>query len=712
MAGIINTLRQRMATLLLVVIGLALLAFILTDLFNQQTGIFGSGNERIVGTVNGNEISVDEFTAQVDQLEQLQYGGMGLNEAQRYALRNTAWQSMINRVLFNEQFEDLGISVTEAELKDAVQGQNISPEIRQYFTNPQTGEFDKAFIQQYLRELGNADINSAQYQQWLMIENQIKSGRQRVKYDNFFVGAAYASTAEAKNYYKNNNSVVEANYLYIPYIAIDDSQIDQPTDSELQAYIDENEELFQVDAARSLKYVSFDVAPSAKDSAAVNEIMNKALAELEAGNSPDSVIAAATSESPNPYATVRYHELPQELQDTIPGLRVGGIIGPFQRGNTMVIYKFSNIAEDTAYSVKASHILFEKKTGADSVQNDELKAKAESVLAQALNGDNFASLVAANSDDASSRNTGGQLGWIKEGAIQDQLKPFSDALFTFSGKGIVPKVIETDLGYHIIKVDESKTKTLYKFANITKELVPSKQTYNNIYRDAARFQAEVTDVSSFEAKADELGKSVFDADEVLAQSRSVMGIPNSRGLVTWLYNEASTGKVSDVFDFETRFVIAVMTGERGAGVARVKDVQNLVTEKVKNQKKAAKIKEMLAGKSGSLEELAKIFGSDAEVNTTADLKLSSNSIGTTVGLSPNSVGVAFGLAPGKRSNPIEEDRGIVIVEVTNKSEAPEIADYTAVKNEILQIKRSQLANDLNVVLEESADIEDLRYKFF
>ncbi|MCX2744601.1 SurA N-terminal domain-containing protein [Mangrovivirga sp. M17] len=710
MAGIINTLRQRMATLLLVVIGLALLAFILTDLFNQQTGIFGSGNERVVGTVNGKDISVDEFTARVDQLEQMQYGGMGLNEAQRYSLRNTAWQSMINTVLFNEQFEDLGITVTDEELKDAVQGQNISPEIRQYFTNPQTGQFDKAFVQQYLNSLKEQDINSAQYQQWLMIEKSIRDARQRVKYDNFFIGSAFVSTPAAKNYYKNNNSVVEADYLYVPYLAIPDSEIEEPTDDELQAYINENEEMFQVERARSLKYVSFDVVPSSKDSAVVRETMDQALEDLRSSSTPDSLIAAAVSEARIPYASLRYHELPQELQDTIPGLRAGGIIGPIQKGNSMVIYKFSDVAEDTAYSVKASHILFEKKTGADSVQNDELKEKAEEVLAKALEGENFASLVAAHSDDQQTKNQGGQLGWIKEGQIR--LEEFSNELFNFSGTGIVPKVVESEIGFHIIKVDESKTKTLYKIANVTKELVPSKQTYNNIYREAARFQAEVNNAKSFEDKASEEGISVFNDNDVLAQSRTIKGITNSRGLVTWLYNEAETGKVSDVFDFETKFVVAVMTGEREAGIAEVSDVRPVVTTKVKNQKKAAKIKSMLEGKTGSLEELANLFGEDGEVYSTADLKLTSSSIGTTVGASPKAVGVAFGLKTGERSQPIEEERGVIVVEVTNKSEAPEIADYTAIKNELLQRKQSQIAGDLNVVLEETADIEDLRYKFF
>jgi len=183
-------------------------------------------------------------------------------------------------------------------------------------------------------------------------------------------------------------------------------------------------------------------------------------------------------------------------------------------------------------------------------------------------------------------------------------------------------------------------------------------------------------------------------------------------VVTWLYNEASVGEVSQVFDLNDQYLVAVMTGEQKEGTATLDDVRNDIRRKVLDKKKAERIIENLNNiTSENLEQIADEYGEDANVYTANNLKMNENNI-KEVGFAPEAVGAAFALEEGKRTAPLDVENGVIIIELIQKNNPAELNDYSTYKEQIARNRSGRINYNLNQAIIDFADIEDKRYKFF
>ena len=212
-------------------------------------------------------------------------------------------------------------------------------------------------------------------------------------------------------------------------------------------------------------------------------------------------------------------------------------------------------------------------------------------------------------------------------------------------------------------------------------------------------------------KAKKENLSIFDANEIGTTDRKINNLNDARRIVTWLFREASVGKVSDVFDLENNYVIAVMTGETEEGYKPLDKVKDEIAPAVKNEVKSKMIIDKLNSLKGSLEEIAKAYGTDAVVHSTSDLKLNTNSL-PNVGFDPVTVGEAFSLESGKRSAPFKGGNGVLIIEVQNKTIAPAMGDFTMFKNQLLQSQNNRAGYNVAEAIKKAADIQDMRYRFY
>jgi peptidyl-prolyl cis-trans isomerase D len=289
--------------------------------------------------------------------------------------------------------------------------------------------------------------------------------------------------------------------------------------------------------------------------------------------------------------------------------------------------------------------------------------------------------------------------------------PFQDAVFAAKSKGLLRDVVETDFGYHIIDVTEVKTNIQYKVAKIELEIYVSDQTRNKYYREAELFAVKSKNLEQFEANSAEKGLQVKTADKIGKNDRRIGSLNEARGIVSWLYNTASKGDVSEIYEIDDAYVIAVMTGKQEEGLASLKSVRNEIERKVRDQKKAKLIIEKLGNTEGDLDQLAESYGEDAKVYTQNGLKLSSNSLNS-VGLAPEAVGLAFSMENGEKTKPFAVDNGVLVLEMINKIVPAEIADYVPYQAQLEQKRQPRISFNIDAAVKELADIEDERYKFF
>jgi len=692
-----------MGRLVAFAIGFAILSFVLADLFGQNSFIRGTNNN--VGEIDGDDISHDEYQNQIDELSASYSFNFGRNpsEQEMATIRDQAWELLIVKHAYQNQYDKIGLEVKDDELVDMVQGKNINPSIQQAFVNPSTGEFDKQAVINYLQNIQQAPAQ--QQVAWHLFEKDLKPSRLRLKYDNLLIKSTYVTTAEAENFYKDQTAVAEVKYLNIPYYSVNDSLVNV-TDDELKDYLSQHSKEYQVKYTRSFQYVSFPIVPSTEDTAYVRNEIESLKAEF-AKRDDDSVYAAINSDEVNSFNQYHIDDLPPSVKPHQDELTEGMVIGPVFEGNGFKLYKISKITSDSIYRAKASHILV-KWTDDSEKAKKEAKDKAQDVLNQIRNGADFAEMARQYGEDGTA-SRGGDLGWGTQG--KTWVKDFEEPVFAATSAGLINHVVESQFGYHIIEVTGVKTNKVYEISSIVKEVTSSDETIEDAFRKAGLFKSAVDNYDEFKKKADADSLEIGQGSKITANQRNIPGLGSARVIVQWLFNTASNGSISDVFELDDAYVVAVMISETQEGTAPLNDVRAQISQKVKNKKKADIIINKLKSLSGSLDSIAASYGPDAKVYSSSDLKLNTNFL-PSVGMSSEAIGRTFSLKEGEKTAPIPVDAGVVIVQLNKLTPASDIADYTTYENQLKQNISGRAAYNLSEAIKESADIKDKRYKFY
>jgi peptidyl-prolyl cis-trans isomerase D len=702
--ALIKQIRQRTGLAIGVIAGGLILFLLGGDLLSPNSSLLNT-NQNIVGEIAGEEITLEEFAQKVEEFKVSfqQRTGRVPSEPEMVSVREQAWQAMIVERVFDEEYEKLGLQVSSQELIDMVQGKNIVPELRAQLTNPQTGQFDKTQLVSFLQSLETAD--PAQQAAWAQQEKLFAQARKRVKYDNLLATSEYATTAEAKLEHKSANTIADATVLFIPYAsAIPDSEV-TISDSDLSAYLSKNQEKFKVGNSANLEYVSFSIQPSGEDSAAVISRITELTEGLKTAEN-DSSFVSQNSEIQSPFISIAPgDQLPASLTTNVSQIVKGETYGPFITANSSyVTYKVTDQYEGTP-KMRASHILFSIE-GMDEAGKAAVKQQAETVLSDIKTNGNFAGAARQYGQDGSAQN-GGDLGWF---AKADFVEPFANATYAAKSTGLLPNLVETEYGYHIIEVTELPNSTYTKLSVLELELVASDATRNDAFRNADSFAAESGNRNEFTENATEKGFRILQANNVDATSRNLNNIANAREVILWAFGEGSVGEVSSVFELDNSYVIATLVSRKEEGEAKLEDVKDQVKQLVLNEKKAAMIQEKLAGKN-TLEEMKAIFP-DASLNDVPGLRMNASVI-PGIGFAPKAIGSLFGLkSNGQLTKPVQEDIGVVVAKLNSLTPATEIGDYTSYQAQLSQAASQRMTYQIMMALQELAKVKDFRYKYF
>jgi peptidyl-prolyl cis-trans isomerase D len=701
--ALIKQIRQRTGLAIGVIAGGLILFLLGGDLLSPNSSLLNSGGN-IVGEIAGEDVTLEQYSFRVEEFKSMfqQRTGRAPSEVEMVSVREQAWQAMIVEQVFDEEYEKLGLSVSSAELVDMVQGKNIVPELRAQLTNPQTGQFDKNQLISFLQSLETA--SPAQQAAWAQQEKLFAQSRLRIKYDNLLATTEYATTAEAKLEYKGANTIADASVLFIPYYVIPDGDV-TISDSELNAYLSKHKDRYKMGNSANLEYVAFSILPSGEDSAAVISRINELTEELRTAEN-DSVLVSRNSDIQNPYVTIRPGDpLPTSLTTNAGQTVKGETYGPYITANsTYVTYKISDQYEGTP-RMRASHILFSTE-GMDEAGKADVKAQAQSVLADIKANGNFAVAARQYGQDGTAQN-GGDLGWF---AKEDFVEPFANAVYAAKNVGLLPNVVETEYGYHIIEVTELPKSTYTKLAILELELAASDITRNEAFRNADAFAAQSGNRNQFTENAEKNGYRIIQANNVEAAARNLNNLQNVREVVIWAFGDASVGEVSKVYELDNSYVVATLVSRKSEGEAKLEDVRPQIEQQVRIEKKAAMIAEKLAGKT-SLEDMKSVFA-DAAINEIPDLKLNSSVIAG-IGFAPKAIGSIFGLTnSGQLTKPVQEDIGVIVGRLNNLTPAAEVGDYTAYQAQLSMGSSQRMAYTIMMALQDLADVKDYRYKFY
>jgi len=702
--GLMNYLRNRAGVVIVVFIGFAIFAFLLGDVINYGTP-FWARHQNQVGSINGETIDINEFNAQVDQTSEMfrqQMGGGSLNPQMKSYAVQQVWGQYLNRELLRSEVERIGLTVGKAELNDLVQGDNPSMQIQQAFANPQTGQFDHNQLEMFISQVNTLPQGHEAHKQWNALLQGVMDEQLSAKYTNLINNSIYVTTLEANEEYSQRNKLANFDYVLLDYESTPDSSVTL-TEQDYKDYYNEHKGLFKnEEETRSLDYVVFDASPTGQDTARVLTTVEEAKNQL-AESTNDSLFAAVNSDNKYPFIFRKQGEFSPALDTLLFNAPVGSTVGPVLSNGGFEIAKIVD-AKVGPDSVKASHILLNPATEGGL---DKARAKADSIKGLIQKGENLAALAIQFSVDEGSKVNGGELGTFGRGRM---IPVFEDAVFDGKKGDVV--IVTSQYGVHIVKIeDQIGSSRVVKAAIINKQINSGKETMNAAYTKATQFFGAL-DQNDFQEVASQQNVSVSKADNISAMETMLMGTEVPRELVRWAF-EADKGDHSDkIYESDTKYVVAQVTGIREKGELPLEAVKSDIEPTVRNRVKAKKLIAQAEEAAKGATTLAQIGEKLGKTPVAAENIVLANPVIPGVAQENAVIGTVFGLQPKEPSKPIRGSQGVYIVEVGSfvNPEAP--SDLTAQKKQMSQAQAQRTWSLTFQALQKKADIVDNRARFF
>ena len=696
--ALIQKIREKSALVLILMV-LAIISFI-AMLITQDSSPDGSGglnrfsNTSTVVKVGSKELDIK----QLESTAQIMYG----NQANDLSVRNTIFNSFVESAIIGKEAEKVGLGVGKDELLELEFGANPSPVItsnQAIMQNPQQLVQIKDAIQK-----NSMPLQGKMY--WAEIENQIITERLQAKLNNLTTKAIYTPTWLVEEGYKELTKPVDFEYVKVAFDKVDDKEA-AITEADYEAYLKENRGRFMNDEeGRTIEYVTFDVNPSAEDSAKIRE---KVLAVKEEFRTTDKDSAFAISHGGvlNPQYMTKETAM-QAIKDSLFTAPVGTVIGPFVESKSYLLAKLID-RRSSPDSVRSRHILIQ---GDNAIKTaDSLKGLLEA------NASLWDSLNAKYSQDNVAKLKGGDLDYFAQGSLATE---FNDLIFYKAQQGKF-YTVTTQFGAHVVQVTgikAGKNETRVKVAYARESLIPS-QTTDKAAADAADallLSSKNLDELKKNALAKNLPLQPTQGFRINDQALGTLGQAEGvRQIIRWAYEASAGERCKSTFGlreqgdaYNSKYVVAALKSIIPKGAPSVQNLKEQLTPYVKNRKKG----EVLKSKITSTDLNAVVAQFSGKIDTAKGVTFNSTFV-PNLGSESRVVGAAFTTEVGQTSKPIIGDNGVYVIKVTNKNTVESASiDKNILRQQMSAPIKGQLRGSISRYLRKKTDIVDNRSKFF
>lgn len=655
-------------TILLIVVGIAMLAFILGDFLNSGSSFFNKNREN-VAEIAGHQVHYTEYEAAKEQLTEVykfEYGRSDFNEEMILYIRNQVWQTMLMNYTLSDQTEKIGMDITEDELSELCMGQKPHAIIAQHraFCD-ETGKFNRdelvkflAYLEQEPETAEQAEVINQYKNYWQYWENAVRSQYLQEKYTTLLSKMITANNIDAKYAYQARQETVNLQYVQQPYYAVADSLV-KVTENDLKTLYNQKKEQYKQTPNRSIEYVTFPIVPSAEDFADAERLMKSLESDFR---TKEDIAAIVNGNSDILYDGRDYsiETIPAEYKDFAfdKSTKKGDCTDLAFANNTYSIARVMDCGYKTVDSVKLAAI----------VNNEEKES-----------------------------------GWVTLTEI-----PTNIAEPAASGKKGSTFTVANGTAERTFKIlDKSKATPKVKLAILERKVSASSKTYGALYNQAKQFIVANNNADSLHQAAFAQGFSTIPVYALDKNADKVNDLKNSREIVRWAF-EAKQGQVSDVFTCGDQFVVAALTEVKDGEYRPLEDVRAELIITATNNKKAEYIKNQLKDVT-TLEAAAELF--DTEVKSAENISLASYRLGA-AGIEPAVIGTALALEANTLSAPVKGNNGVYLLTVDAKHVAEgQLNAATEINNLNMRTSYMYPPQALLGLIIEKADIVDNRARF-
>ena len=700
--------------LLLIVIGLAMLAFILGDawkIIRPNQGI------QYVGTIAGEDITAMDFQNELEvYTDVVKFASQiqDLTEEDQNTLRDEVWATMVRTRILEKEAKGIGLTVSDAEVRDAIERGTDQMLARTPFSN-ENGEFDADVLKSFLAFYSSleADMVSAEeydyyrsmYNYWLFIEKNIKSNLLYAKYTALVNGAIVSNPIEAKNAFENRIKRADVLMASLPYSIMPDADA-KVTSSDLKAVYNEvKPALYNYSENRDIVYIDYEILPTQADRDALLAEVNDIVNQME-GDVDDyaAFLRRAGSEIPFSEVARSAKNLPEDVAERLDSVKVGEVFGPYYVDYEDTYNAFKYISDATGYdSIQYAmiQVIMEDEAAADK--------RADSIVTAAKKrGADFNAIAEIYGQSAPSQ-------WVSANSYEPATISGDNALFlnTMNGmkKGDVTKINITG-GILVIKVTDVKTPLKkYNLAIVKRPVEFSEETSNAAYNKLSAFLSQNTTVEDLRNNAEDSDFRLLYYPGFENYNHGIGGVAKSREALRWVF-EAQEGEVSRIYEVGNAndHLLAVGVEKiHPRGTRSLEDATPTLSLKAINDKKYEMLKGQLAGKS--FDEVKSVEG--ILIDTVKYVNFNNDAYISSLFANESTVGASvLNLEKNELSAPMKGENCVFVAEkITPDSYSAEFDD----KSEELRTRSMSSARIMNALLEElyyQAKVVDTRYKVF
>jgi len=719
--SVIQKIQDKYAKLMAIVIAVALLTFVVMLAFENGRSIFNQGPATTVGVINGKKIDALSFEKSIEQSEaRLQQQGYPASMARQQAI-NSAWEQEKDRIIMSSEFDKLGMRIGKKETGDILYGPNAPQDLKQQFTDPQTGVYNAQLAKQQIDQMmKNKQTPAAQKENFNLYVSQLELSRMNEKYNSLLSHSSNFPRWLIEKQNADQSQLGKISIVREFYSSIPDSMV-KVTDKEIEEYVNKHKKDYKQEEGRSIAYVLFSALPTAADSVAARQKILQLKAEFDTTKDVQQFLQAqGVNNYYNGY--INGSKIQVAVKDSIFKIPLGTVYGPYLDGGSYSLAKLvaTRTQPDT---VTVRHILIstsqpDPQTGQMTYVRDSAAAKKiiDSIQTAIKAGSNFDTIAVKLSEDRgkNDQNTGAYNGGKYENVTAGRMVPeFND--FIFGHPVGTTGVVKTEYGYHYIEILSQKgSSQAYKIAYLSTPIEASPETDANASNAATLFAGDSRDQKSFDANSEKLSKekgiNKLIAASIAPNAYQVPGIGMSRSFVKNIY-AAKLGQVLEPERVGENYVVAIVTGIDKEGTQTASKARMTVEPLLMNRKKAEIIQKKI-GKVTTLEAASAALGGKA-IETADSVRLSGTQT-SIVASEPKIIGATFNPANNGKvvGEAIAGTSGVYVVRVDNIS-------ATAVANANVAEQRKAKYQDAKtrgaypqMALSEAATIKDNRSKIY
>ena len=485
----LNTLRTKYGIILSVVIALVLVAFILGDQLSMQGRKADIPEDTTVMTVNGDEVKASKYAEYMEM-----YREANLAED---AKSDYAEQAAIFNLYTRPALEAVGLGVADADIRAyAKVFSEQAAAMYQMYGWP--ADQIKMMVQnQWVSNLATIDMNLA-YE----------------KFTKTYAAGNYVNRLEVEDALRGDKLTFDGRYVMVPYKAMPEVEV---SEAEIDAYYEANKAENRNYGARTLRYVTFEIAPTAEDLAAAEEqVMGVDKAVKEANGNSEAIKQAVRAIGGKADTYKLYSSLDAEVAEAV---KAGKNYGPvFENDTWTASYVISDVKAPASYDFEVA------------VVENIVKANEVAEALKAVGGD-FAKLEEAVETSTDSR----EMASMSESEAKNFLgKKVGDiVVISYNHKPAVAKITKLgDVERFVLTADVKKSVKASEKTN--RDIVKSVEDFVAAAGETAESFNEAANAAHYQVRTSTANRNDYVAMQ--GRERGVRGIENSRNIAVWAYD--------------------------------------------------------------------------------------------------------------------------------------------------------------------------------